>query len=395
MNLLSRYVTFELLKVFLITLSAMTAFMLLVGLVQEAVRENLTPATILNLIPYVVPNALCFAIPGTMLFSTCLVLGRMSAENEIVAIKSMGISPMSVVIPVLVLAFLLSLVTVYLNDLASSWGRKGMYRVVLNSVEKTIYSVLSTQRSYQNGRVSIVVDDVVGQELLKPRVQIFDSGTGGEVQFQADRARLVVDADKGKLIFAVTNAVGQIPGQNINGVFPEHDFEIDLSAATRKGERKSNAKDLPLNQMAEATRQQKQEIERESRQMALQAAFQVLGGDLIGLTHARWNQQIFERQANIYQLYRLQTEPWRRWANGFSCLCFVIVAAPLAIYMKKADFWNTFAICFIPILLCYYPLLMYGVGQAKSGDLPPPIVWLGNLVLLGVGWILSKRIMQN
>ena len=369
--------------------------MLLIGLVQEAVRENLTPQTILQLIPYVLPNALCFAIPGTMLFSTCLVLGRMSAANEITAIKSIGVSPMSVVGPVLVLAFCLSIVTVYLNDLASSWGRKGMYRVVLNSVEKTIYSVLSSQHTYQNGRVLIEVDEVVGQELLRPHLQIFDPHTGDGIQMQADRARLVVDAEEGKLIIAATNAVVQAPGHDVDGVFPQHDFEIDLSAATRKGERKSSAKDLSLSQIPEATHHQQQLLKRENRQMALQAAFQVLGGDWIGLTHPRWTAQLSERQANIYQLHRLYTEPWRRWANGFSCLCFVLVGAPLAIYMKRSDFWNTFAICFIPILIGYYPLLMFGVEQAKSGSLPPPIVWLGNLVLLVVGWFFSLRITRN
>ena len=29
------------------------------------------------------------------------------------------------------------------------------------------------------------------------------------------------------------------------------------------------------------------------------------------------------------RLNRIIMEPWRRWANGFSCLCFVLVGAPM------------------------------------------------------------------
>jgi len=38
-----------------------------------------------------------------------------------------------------------------------------------------------------------------------------------------------------------------------------------------------------------------------------------------------------------------------------------------------------------PILIGYYPLLMYGIDQAKSGNLPPYSVWLANLVCGGTG----------
>ncbi len=34
-------------------------------------------------------------------------------------------------------------------------------------------------------------------------------------------------------------------------------------------------------------------------------------------------------------------------------------------------------ICFLPILLIYYPLLMLGIDQAKSGRMPYEVVWLG------------------
>jgi lipopolysaccharide export system permease protein len=393
MKILTRYVILEMAKVFLVTLSSMTALMLIVGVVQEAIRENLTPFTILQLIPFVLPNALCFAIPGTALFSTCMVLGRMSASNEVIAIKAMGISPMAVVWPVLLMAFVMSILTVYLNDLAVSWGRQGVYRVVLNSVEKTIYAVLNTQRSYQNGRISIFVDRVEGNELVNPAVHFYKDQ--GELQFTAESARLSVNPETRELVFTVRNAMGLSDEGTFNIVMPDGDLTIPLQDATRNENRDESPSNLPLRVMRQEVLQQTAMNALENRKLAMQATFQMLGGDFVSLTHPRWSAQLQILGMGQERVYRLQTEPWRRWANGFSCLCFVLVGAPLAILLRRSDFWSTFGLCFIPILLVYYPLLMYGVGRAKSGDLWPPIVWLGNLVLLALGWLLLRLITRN
>jgi len=109
---MTRYVVFELLKVFLVALAAMTLLMIVVVLAQQAIREGLGPAAVVRLIPYILPNALRFAIPGTILFAACSVYGRMSASNELVAIKSAGISPWAVAWPALFLAFMMSCVSV-------------------------------------------------------------------------------------------------------------------------------------------------------------------------------------------------------------------------------------------------------------------------------------------
>jgi lipopolysaccharide export system permease protein len=88
-------------------------------------------------------------------------------------------------------------------------------------------------------------------------------------------------------------------------------------------------------------------------------------------------------------------EPWRRWANGFSCLCFVLVGAPMAIRMRNADFLTSFFLCFLPILVVYYPVFMLGVSRVKAGVLPPPAVWMGNLLVTLWGLWLLRRVVRN
>ena len=79
--------------------------------------------------------------------------------------------------------------------------------------------------------------------------------------------------------------------------------------------------------------------------------------------------------------------PHRRWAGGFACLCFVLVGVPMAICLRNRDFLTSFFLCFLPILIVYYPLMIFGADQAKNGNLPTIFVWAGNgmLMLWGVG----------
>ncbi len=380
---LSRYVITEFTKVFLVSLTCMAVLMVLVGIVQEAIREGLTPLTILKLIPYAIPNALCFAIPGTILFSVCNVLGRMSGSNEIVAIKSLGISPMVVVWPILVFSFVLSLLTVVLNDYAVSWGRQGIYRVVLHSVQNTIYAKLNADKSYRRGNVSIAVSDVQGQTLKQLFVEIHAKNVKKPILLTAEEARLECDTQKNVLVITTKNGFVKNDGMTLS--IDEDRFELPLENVTKKRDKSKSPSNLPMRLISAELKSQKLNIEKQKNELAVIATFQTLGGDVIGLTDANWVLAKKDLENAIYRKHRLRAEPWRRWANGFSCLFFALVGAPLAIRLHRSDFWTIFALAFVPILLLYYPVLMLGVEQAKSGRMPPYSVWLGNIVMLIIG----------
>lgn len=125
MRILTRYIVIELLKVFLLSLVSMTVFVFLVLVGREAVENGLGLVPILRLVPYMLPQAMQFAVPGTMLLATTSVYGRIASSNEIVAVKSLGISPMVMIWPTLILATVVSFSAVVLNDVAVSWGRGG------------------------------------------------------------------------------------------------------------------------------------------------------------------------------------------------------------------------------------------------------------------------------
>jgi lipopolysaccharide export system permease protein len=152
MRILTRYVLFDLLKVFFITLTGLTMLIFVVLIGKEAVDKGISLGPLIRMAPYLLPQAMQFAVPGTMLMAATYVYGRMSSYNEIVAIKSLGISPMCVIWPTFMLATLVSFGAVLLNDIAVSWGRLGVQRVFLASIEEVTYGQLRTKHTYNRPR---------------------------------------------------------------------------------------------------------------------------------------------------------------------------------------------------------------------------------------------------
>lgn len=393
MRMLSRYILFELLKVFGLTLGIMTLMFILIGLVREANEQGLEPTQVIQIIPFILPDALRYTVPATILLAACMVYGRMSSSNEITALKSLGISPMVVLWPVLILSFVLSIATVWLNDLAVSWGRAGVRRVVLESVEEIVYGMLRSQRTYSSKQFSIVVKRVDGRRLIRPTITLQTNGKGQSVTMSSEEAELRSDADEGTLTIVCRNGELEVEGQAriyFHNDVLERSIPLDQGNVSAE---ESHPSYMAMNVIPKAINGLRKEIDAEHEEMAAAAALGMMTGDFAQLASPEWNTTDNVLKAAQEKIYRLETEPHRRWSNGFSCLCFALVGAPLAMRLRNADFLTSFFLCFLPILFVYYPLLAFGVDFAKNGSLPPQAVWAGNVILIGAGaWILRKVI---
>ena len=392
---LTRYIVKELLLVFGISLTAMSLFLILGVVAVEAVREGLGLTAVMKLLPYALPIAMRFAIPGTVLLAVCSVFGRLSASNEVVALKSLGISPWTIVFPALSLAFLISIGNLWLNDIAVSWGEGGMDRVILQSVEQIAYGKLRTHKSYSNRQGLVIrVDDVDGKRLIRPAISYPLSPDTRPLEILADEAELHFDEEKHALVVSFENVI--LDGENLSGRLPGiHEQEIPLWIASKRGQDSDSPSDYALSQLSAETKRQAGRIRDLKQDAAASAVSSLLLGNPDAFHAPAWGARLANLDGEHARLNRLYTEPWRRFATGFSCLFFVLVGVPWAILMKSSDFWTTFGTCFIPVLLIYYPLLAFGVVQAKSGALPPYSVWMGNLVMLIIGTLLMRRVMRS
>src|SRR5207253_6241849 len=104
-------ILWELAKVFVLSLIGITGILLMAGIIAEASQQGLGPMEILEIIPFLIPSTLPYTIPATTLFATCVVYGRLAADNEILALRAAGVNLMKVVTPALVLGTAMSVLT--------------------------------------------------------------------------------------------------------------------------------------------------------------------------------------------------------------------------------------------------------------------------------------------
>ena len=100
----------------------------------------------LQIIPLLIPSTLPYTIPATMLFATCVVYGRLSHDNEILAIKSAGINILHVVKPALILGLAVSGATMGFYYRLIPQTHHLLRTMFLKEVEESLYGMLRTTR---------------------------------------------------------------------------------------------------------------------------------------------------------------------------------------------------------------------------------------------------------
>ena len=382
MTTVPRYVLIETLKTFLIAAAVILFILLMVGGAQQGMRHGLPPRVIAQVLPYLVPEMMRFALPGCLLFAVCSVFGRLSAGNEILAIKAAGVNPSQLIWPIVVLACVLSLLTFQLYDVCAIWARPGLKRTMITSTDEIIYGYLNSNKSFANNRLSIAVKDVKDKNLIQPVIHVFEGAVEKKpVTFSAERASLNCSKENNTLQFTCYHGwveVGDEASFTFKGIWTN---EIDLPPSGRDDINGASPAALKITELASQARRETKLI----RELKQQDVAQIEEPEKV-------EQEIGYRQE---RLYRLRAEAPRRFSNGFACLCFVMVGIPVAIWQKSADNMGVFFLCFGPILLVYYPLLVVGENLARDGLWPSATVWLADVVLFTVGIVLMRWQMRS
>ena len=200
MNILQRYVSGEVLRAFLLSLLTMTAIFVLFMVAAEAMRSKLLgPQDVAQLIPFVVPSTLPYTIPVSLLFAVTVVYGRIAGDNEIIAVKSAGLSVMTVIWPTIFLAAVMSGLLLYVSQ---GWIPRSAHNaklVLFKDLEDTFYKFLKRDREFNNPRwpFLIKVRDVEGKVMIdatfNKRAKAKDNSDTYSATIQAKRAELHFD----------------------------------------------------------------------------------------------------------------------------------------------------------------------------------------------------------
>lgn len=394
MTLLQRYLFSELLRVFALLVIVLTVMLVFVGLFQEATDRGLGLVQILHIMPFVVPSMLPFTIPATLLLAVCVVYGRISGDLEVIAAKAAGISATQLLMPAFLLGAILAVGSFGLTNYAIPWAVTNIERIVTQAIEDIFLDILASQHLYSDPDrgYSITVHDVRERTLLDATFR-YRTKKHQQITVRAESARIGFDLGNKEIVLLLRNARGTRAGS---------DFEAELNRESRltfplpQAIGKVKARHLTLTSLHDNIARCARDRVRMQQQLHQETAMLLVTGEIEQL--ARETLPGFQREQRrlTSDERRYRTEIHSRFSMAASCLFFAFVGAPFSMLQARRQFITSFILCFLPILVVYYPVMFLMVNLSKTGSVDPVwAMWIPNVILGVAGSVILRRVVRH
>jgi lipopolysaccharide export system permease protein len=396
-TILFRMILWELGKVFLMSLVGITGILLMAGIIAEASQQGLGPRQVLAAIPLLIPSTLPYTIPATTLFASCVVYGRLSADNEVMAIKACGVNVLHVVKPGLILGLLMSLATLSLYYQVIPFTHRLLRQMVAHDIEELLYTMLRRDRMISNNALpyAMFITGLEGKKLIGPVFKRKNPKGEIDVVAHAREAELQVDLNHTPPVLVIKMKIGVARGEDGNQVFFDYrDFDAVLPENFGK-EPNTRARDMTWPELQDGrTTHRKAQQSLAGRVAALTAQMLANNAPVNLAYQVRLLKEKLKQDRHEERL--LYVEMLMRPALSFGCLCFILVGCPIGIMFSRGDYLGAFITCFLPITIVYYPLVLCGTNMAKEGRFNEiPLVFGADAVIALAGLWLLRVLLRN
>ena len=376
MNLLQRHIF----KSVLFSCAAavgLFAFVLTVGnvvrdLLGYLVAGQLAPELFLELLLLIPPFVLSYALPFGVLTGVLLVLGRMSAEHEITAIRAAGLGLGWVARPILILAALGVALGLVINFQFMPWARVVYHVELSNAVRKDPLSFIVPRTFIRDfpGKVLYV------GEKNGPGVKDFwlwELDAQGRVKNMIRAATGTFDFDErtGDLILNLNHF--QVEPRDAKN--PE-DFTVLRPTLSSE----STSVRLPLGGVF--------------GQSSFHPKLQWYALPKLRAEWQRLAQPVApaERAQRELDRMKLRIVVQDKFSTAFAVFSFALVAVPLGIKVSRKETSANLGLALILAMGYYFLTVAIGWLDRHPEWRPDLLMWLPNLIFLGVGLWLFWRV---
>ena len=163
---LYKYLGRDLARVTALSLAAFTVVLTVFAIIEPLRKEGLDGRQVLGLFVFTIPMMLSLTLPIAALFSACIVYGRFSQDNELLAGRASGIATTTLLRPALVLGIVVTLAVWSLSNNVTPYLTEAATRTVKANVRGIIYRRLAT-RGHVSEDMRVIHADRVIKDLDK------------------------------------------------------------------------------------------------------------------------------------------------------------------------------------------------------------------------------------
>jgi len=368
MNLIDRYVGSGVLVTTLYGLFVLSLVLVLGNIFKELldlmINRDVPAKYIFLFMLYVLPFSFTFTVPWGFLTAVLLVFGRMSADNEMIALRACGVSLRRVCCPVVGVAVLLSVFTFWINTTVAPQALDAMRLSIATIARSNPESLFVADEVVSDfAGKKIFVGGKEGNQLSQVTVIEESSGARPERIILAESGEIQVDEEAGELLLTLRNARFE---QREAGA-------VDDLARIRHGV-----------SIGEAT-------------VAIQLQDLVssywLSRPLRAYTLAElWNFLPEARESADKNLAnRVMVEMSKRVSLSFACLAFALVAMPLGVTAQRKETSIGFAISLALAFSYFFFVVLAEMLRDNAAAFPWLLLWVPNVLFIGLGtWLLFR-----
>jgi lipopolysaccharide export system permease protein len=364
-KIIDRYISRQLI-VNLIFAIVVLSFVLVIGnifrkLLPLLVNHDLPVEYVVGFVAYVLPFSLIFTIPWGLLTAVLLVFGRLSADNELTALRCNGVSIGRICIPLVGISLLCTAASLWLNVYVAPAAQEEMRSTVFNLATRNPMALFGSDQ---------IIDQFPGHKIYVGRKD------GNQLQniivFEIDDHFMPM-----KMTFARTGSLeADLAGKRIlmhlsGARYQQRDEYAPYSLDRIREGISVEEGTLPISL---------DELYEKEKRRASRSMLSV--------------EQLLEQLKNDDPKTRSasRTELSKRFSFPMACIVFALVGVPLGITAHRRETSFGFAASLVIGVFYFLFIIVADTLRSNAKVHPELLVWLPNVLFLGLGIWLFRRL---
>lgn len=377
MKLIDKYILKQIILYSLLCMG-MFIFVLVVG---KAIRDGqdllivgqvsllMVAELLLMLVLYVIN----YALPLGFLTSILLVLGRLSAQREIVAMKACGISVYRIALPILILGLIGTCLSVFINAYYAPYAKTTYMKNFKKAFQENPLQYIHERTFIKNFPGYIIYVDQKDDNKFYD-CWLWDVDGNGNIKgfIKAKSGQFGFDSKSGDVLLTLYHGTAEIRDSNNLEDFQNTSVPIlsyeEMSVRLPFGSLLSESN--PVN-----------------KKLPMMTVFELLEKKKL--------YSMEDGPDSRVKTMKIETEIQRKFAMAFSVLALVLLAVPLGIKASRSETYANLGIAVILAIVYYGMMILVSWVDDEPQLRPDLLIWVPNLLFLGLGLYLLKKSNRN